>query len=128
MRVKIAGPKKARRGQTVRFHFALRKGVTDHAFCEVYSSVGDFEPSPHVALAKMEIRKSQPDMFAATTVRLTPKRTSHIMEIVADENCAFYIMQDVDTVDDPRIKGRITADGKLKTLFNAVLRRWRRSV
>lgn len=125
MRTKVAGPLKAHGGQTVRLSIKLRKGMT-HAFCELYSSVGDYAPSPHIPLQKLMIKSSKPPMLNATTFRVSQLRPEREFELVADENCKFYLMQEVDRKGDPLVYGKLRAHGKLKYLFAQASRWFRR--
>ena len=107
-----------RKGQLVHFHARLRPG--QHvAFCEVYCSVGGYEPSPFIPASKLDLlQDGKPRFLQPTTLRLSEHSPDRSITIVADEDCRFYLMQDVDVKGDPRVKGRITTDG---TIFQKLL-------
>lgn len=107
MRQTVAGPVKAARGQTVSLHVALRRGE-HYASVVAFSRVGEYEPSPHVPLHKMDVKSDKPEMMAPTSMRLTEEmRPQHTLELKADEDCEFFLMQEVDTADDKLVKARI---------------------
>jgi hypothetical protein len=122
MRKTVAGPVKARRGQTVHFHVSLPKNER-HAFCLIFSAVGDSEPSPHVELEKLHLlTKGRPVMVNPKTMRLSLERPQASTSFVADEDSRFYIMQEVDTKDDRPVKGRIVVHGSLKQKIASAFR------
>jgi len=55
-------------------------------------------------------------MLAATTLRLSLQIPARELEIVADEDCKFYFMQEVDVKGDPLVKGKIRINGKFNAL------------
>lgn len=116
-----------RAGQIAHLHATLRKGE-EYAFIEVFSSVGDFEPSPHVPIYKMGLKENdRPSMLGATTMRLTDNyRPEQKLEIEADEDCDFYLFQDVDTMKIPLSKGRIRINGRhwIVSALGRLLRLW----
>lgn len=125
MRLVVAGPIRARKGQKARLTAKLRKGM-HHAFCEVFSSAGWVAPSPHVPLRKLGMLKDgRPVMTGGTTMRLTDIRPEVTIELEVDEDCDFYIMQDVDVSSDPRVKARIRTNGGI---WGAVAQAFRRLV
>lgn len=108
-----------RAGQTAHLHARLRKDAT-YAYVCVFSAVGDVEPSPHVPAAKLGIlQKGRPVMAQPTTMRLTRElRPKHRIELVADEDCTLYLMQEVDTAADTLARGRISTHvPRLNALF-----------
>jgi len=65
-------------------------------------------------------------MLAATTLRLSILSPIREMELVADEDCKFYFMQEVDVKGDPLVKGKIRLNGKLNALRLSALGWYRR--
>jgi hypothetical protein len=123
MRVIIAKSKKAHAGQRVRFHVSLPKGLTN-AYVEVFSAVGDYEPSPHVQMFKANAKENgKPMMLGATSLRLSPARKVLWMDIISDETCRFFLMQDTDVRGELTAKGKIEVYGKFKE-FVAYAIRW----
>lgn len=122
MRVQLATVK-ARKGQRVRLHASMRAGMKN-AFCEVFSSVGGADPSPHIAIEMFEVvRKDGPSMFNATTIRLSETIPARSLELIADEDCVFHLMQDIDVRGDALVKAKVETYGKFKE-FLAATRRW----
>lgn len=118
---------KAYQGQTIRLRARLRDGMRQ-ADCAVYSAVGKVEPSPHVPLGKLDLLKDgRPVMVSPTMMRLTSLRTEMQLELVADEDSHFFIMQDVDVKGDPLVKARIKANDRIKFFIASALRRFRRN-
>lgn len=113
MRVRIAS-KKARKGDRVRLHAALKPDMT-YAFCEVFVQMKDGDPSPYVPMAKLAlIDKSKPMMFDSTAIRLSPAKRTHMIELVADDNCRFFLMQDIDVKGDTLVKGKVEVHGRFR--------------
>lgn len=112
MRVLIAGPVAAHAGQSVSMHARLRKDG-DGAFISVFAAEGEAEPSPYVAVTKtMMLRDGRPQFVTPTTMRLTRHhRPKHEITVVAEEDCTFYLMQEVDVESDVRAIGRIYPHG-----------------
>lgn len=113
MRIKLAGPVEARVGQTVRFHARLPRGGT-YAYCGVYSAIGRFEPSPHVDITKLDINVGGLPLLAdPTTIRLAERGvTKRELKLKVQEDCAFYLYQEVDTADDLLAQAWISKDGR----------------
>jgi hypothetical protein len=124
---KIAGPLKVRRGQTVHFRVKLDTARMTQAFCPVYfaEARGGFPPSPHVPLAKLDIRSGEPKMLNPSFLLACIQLPERQISIVADEDGTFSLMQDVDLRDDPTAKGWIWKDGPFRKLL-AHARRWLR--
>jgi hypothetical protein len=122
MRVCVAGPIKVRRGQTVSFILKLRKGMKE-SYCAVFSSVGYFEPSPYIPFEQLQFVGKKPAMLTPTTIRLSQGKPERSLTLISDEDCSFYLMQDIDVRGDPLVKGRIKVYGKLSQLL-AYARRW----
>lgn len=115
-----------KRGQTLHFHTSLRKKAV-YGFLEAFSSTNGVEPSPHIPLHKLEtLEQGRPAMVNATTCRLTQdNRPTHVLTLTADEDCKFYLMQDVDTKSDPLVKVKVKKDG---TIWQRIIHslRWSR--
>jgi len=113
-----------RKGQTVHLTASLRKGMP-HATCAVFSAVKDSSPSPHVEAKKLQIiQRDGPTMVQPTTLRLLAKLfPAREISLVADDDCRFYIMHEVDLKGDQLAKGRIRKDGRVSNLL-ASARGW----
>lgn len=110
-----------RGGDTVHLHTSLLKGQT-YAFIEVFSAFDKELPSPHVRIIPNMVKKGQPDILKPTSIRLSEHNTSQVLSIKADQDCKFYLMQDIDVASDPLAKGKIWKDGKLYKIVNATSR------
>lgn len=121
----IAGPLKARRGQTVHFRIKIDGEKIRQAYCPVFFREAgfDYKPAPHVSVDKLETLSKTPKMVTPTGVSVgTPERFK-TLTIVADADGDFFLMHDVDRLNDPTAKGWIWKDGTIKRLFDRA-RRW----
>lgn len=106
MRVCIA-EERVRKGNLVHLSASLPKNM-QRAFFEVFVEMPGGEPSPYVAMYKMAlVNKSAPTMHNATTFRLSPALRKQSIELVADDNCRFLLMQDIDVKGDQLAKGKV---------------------
>lgn len=113
MRIKIAGPVKVERGEKIHLHARLRKGQA-YAYVEAFSAIEGTKPAPHVEAFKLSVTSGgKPNFAAPVSMRLTDdRRPRQTLTITADDDCEFYLFQDVDTASDTLAKGRIVNDGK----------------
>ena len=124
MRKTVAGPVKVHAGQRVSFEARLRE-ERGFAFLQLYSFVKGYEPSPHVPAYKLgTVENGKPTMVSPVTLRLNPAKASGAISVVADENCYFQVVQEVDTPSDPTAKVRINRHvaERFKTLLSKVRR------
>lgn len=106
MRVCIA-KEKVRKGNLVHLSVTLPKEMK-FAFCQVFVEMPGGEPSPYVPMFKMDlVNKSAPTMHNLTTFRVTPASRKQSIMLVADDNCQFFLMQDIDVRGDQLAKGGI---------------------
>jgi hypothetical protein len=125
LRVQIAS-RKARAGQRVRLHASLAKNA-EYGYAEVFSAVKGFDPSPHVPFDKIGMtQKGQPMLLNCLGMRITKAVPAYSFEIIADENCIFFLMQDM-RAGDIKLKGKVDVDGRLKEFFNRALGWFRRN-
>lgn len=98
---------KARRGQTVSFYAKLRKDQ-QVAYLQVFSSVGDYEPSPYIPMPRIGIlERGRPILTSTLDMRLNePMRPQGVIRFTCDEDADYYLMQEVDLADDQTVKAR----------------------
>jgi hypothetical protein len=123
MMVGVAGPVRVSEGQVVTFTASL-KGDDHSAYCGIYSRIGKYDPSPHMDfLASLSLQGGMPRIVTPTAIRLHPSKRTGSITITADEECDFFIYQDVDTAKSPRVKARINPNERFKYAVKRAIRR-----
>lgn len=126
MRRQVAGPVRAYRGQTVAIHASIGVGL-DHASLSVFSGAGpkkSISPAPHISADQLEFQAAngKPVMVRPMSFVLHSGRRNSSISFRADDDCYFYVFQNVSGKSDKLASVRIKSNDRFKFALAQAIR------